>query len=100
MKKINFQQFKIYTSVTRKTSETVDIRELFADMIYKNVSGIRAHALAMKIYKNEGTTDYDDAEVKLIKNVAEQLCVPGFIDGLNEQLGESDKDNIDNTKKQ
>lgn len=64
----------------------MDVRETFADMIYNNVNGIKAHALALKIYKSEGEADYTDDEVKLVRVVAERLCVPGFIDGLNEQL--------------
>lgn len=83
---INFEQIKVYTSVSKKTAQMGDVREMFADTIYRNIGGIRAHALAMKIYKSEGETEYNDDEVKLIKNVAEQLCLPGFIDGLNEQL--------------
>lgn len=86
MKEIDFQYFKIYTTVSRKVAQTVDVRETFADMIYKNVNGIKAHALAMKIYNSEGETEYSEEEVKLIRAVAEQWCVPGFIDGLNEQL--------------
>ena len=64
----------------------MDVRETFADMIYNNVNGIKAHALALKIYGSEGEADYTDDEVKLVRVVAERLCVPGFIDGLNEQL--------------
>ena len=64
----------------------MDVRETFADMIYNNVNGIKAHALALKIYESEGEADYTDDEVKLVCVVAERLCVPGFIDGLNEQL--------------
>lgn len=64
----------------------MDVRETFADMIYNNVNGIKAHALALKIYESEGEVDYTDDEVKLVRTVAERLCVPGFIDGLNEQL--------------
>lgn len=86
MTKINFQQFKIYTSVNRKEAQPMDVRETFADMIYNNVNGIKAHALALKIYESEGEADYTDDEVKLVRVVAERLCVPGFIDGLNEQL--------------
>ena len=66
MSKIDFQHFKIYASISHKASHTVDARENFADMIYNNVNGIKAHALAL--------------------TVAERLCVPGFIDGLREQL--------------
>lgn len=86
MAKINFQQFKIYASVNRKAVQTIDAREQFADMIYTHVNGIRAHALAMKIYESKGETDYNSEEVKMIRSVADQLCVPGFIDGLVEQL--------------
>ena len=64
----------------------MDVRETFAGMIYNNVNGIKAHALALKIYESEGEADYTDDEVKLVRVVAERLCVPGFIDGLNEQL--------------
>lgn len=88
MAKINFQQFKVYASINRKAAQTIDAREQFADMIYTHVNGIRAHALAMKIYKSENNTDYNPEEVKMIKSVADQLCVPGFIDGLNEQLND------------
>lgn len=55
-------------------------------MLYLNVNGIRAHALAMKIYNSEGEENYSPEEVKLIKEVAEKLCAPNFIDGLMEQL--------------
>lgn len=89
MNSINFQYFKVYASISRKASHTVDARETFADMIYNNVNGIRAHALAMKIYKSDGETEYSDDEVKLIQAVADKMCVPGFIDGLLEQLDET-----------
>lgn len=90
MSKLDFQNFKVYASISRKAAHTVDARETFADVIYNNVNGIRAHALAMKIYKSEGETEYSDDETKLIQAVADKMCVPGFIDGLLEQL--------DNTK--
>ena len=86
MKRIDFEHFNVYTSVSRKVARPMDVRETFADMIYNNVNGIKAHALALKIYESEGEADYTDDEVKLVRIVAERLCVPGFIDGLNEQL--------------
>ena len=86
MKRIDFEHFNVYTSVSRKVARPMDVRETFADMIYNNVNGIKAHALALKIYESEGEADYTDDEVKLVRVVAERLCVPGFIDGLNEQL--------------
>lgn len=86
MRRIDFQHFNVYLSVTRKEARPMDVRETFADMIYNNVNGIKAHALALKIYESEGEADYTDDEVKLVRTVAERLCVPGFIDGLNDQL--------------
>ncbi len=84
--KLNFQHIKFNTGISRSTSQTGDAREQFADAIYRNVNGIRAHALAMKIYRSEGATEYTPDEVNLITGVAERLCLPGFIDGLREQL--------------
>lgn len=90
MTKIDFQHFKVYASISRKAAHTVDARETFADLIYNNVNGIRAHALALKIYKSDGETEYSEDEMSLMSAVANKFCVPGFIDGLKEQ--------IDNTK--
>lgn len=84
--KINFQKIKIFTSISHKEYQMIDAREKFADMIYKNVPGIKANAIALKIYKSEGDTDYNSDEIQLIKNIVEQLGLPGFIDGFNEQL--------------
>ena len=86
MIKLNFQQFSVPTGISRKNRQTGDARESFANMLYLNVNGIRAHALAMKIYNSEGEESYSPEEVKLIKEVAEKLCAPNFIDGLMEQL--------------
>lgn len=89
MTKIDFQHMKIYTGVSHKTAQTCDAREMFANIIYQQAGGIKAHALAFKIYESEGETEYSDDEIKLIQSVAEKMCVPGFIDGLNEQLTEN-----------
>ena len=89
--KLNFQQFSVPTGVSRKNRQTGDARESFANMIYMNVNGIRAHALAMKIYNSEGEEEYSPEEVKLIREVAEKLCAPNFIDGLMEQLDNQSK---------
>lgn len=86
MSRINFSRFGVYTGILRKEKETGDVREEFADLLYRNVSGIRSHALALKIYRSEGDTEYSPEEVRLIRGVAEAMCLPGFIDGLNEIL--------------
>jgi len=54
MTKLNFQQFRIPTGIDKTQYRTGDARESVANMLYLNVNGIRAHALAMKIYRSEG----------------------------------------------
>ncbi len=95
MKELNFKEFTVPTDIRREHHRTGDARESFANLIYKNVNGIRAHALAFKIYQSEGVEAYSPEEVRLIREVAERLCAPNFIDGLNAQLeGGGDESNI------
>lgn len=84
--KVNFQKIKIYAGINRKTYQTVDVRESFANLLYTSVNGIRAHALALKIYNGEGEMVFNPEETRLILYVANKFCTPSFIDGLQEQL--------------
>lgn len=86
MAKINFQQFRIPAGIDRARFNTGDARESVANMLYLNVNGIRAHALAMKIYRSEGETEYTDEEVRTLSEVANAYGTPAFIDGLHEAL--------------
>lgn len=86
--RIDFKHFTVPTGINGLHKQTGDARESFADIIYTMVNGIRAHALAMKIYKSEGAEDYTDEETKLITSVAERYCTPAFIDGLRAQIRE------------
>lgn len=86
MAKINFQQFSIPAGIDRSRYQTGDARESVANMLYLNVNGIRAHALALKIYRSEGETDFTEEEVRTLREVADTYATPAFIDGLNEQL--------------
>ena len=95
MAKLNFRQFTVPTGINGKNTRTGDARESFADIIYMNVNGIRAHALAMKIYKSEGAEEYTDAEVRLMEELAERYCTPAFIDGLRAQIQEGGGDESD-----
>lgn len=91
MAKIDFEHFSMPASIRRKERIKGDAREKFADILYLHVNGIRAHALALKIYNSAGATEFTDDEAKLIKGVAEEFCVPNFIDGLYEQLRNDNK---------
>lgn len=86
MAKINFQRFRIPAGIDRSRYQTGDARESVANMLYLNVNGIRAHALALKIYRSEGETDFTEEEVRTLREVAATYATPAFIDGLNEQL--------------
>lgn len=74
---------------------TGDARESFADIVYMNANGIRAHALAMKIYRSEGEEEFTDEEVRLITGLADRFCTPVFIDGLRAQIKEGGGDESD-----
>lgn len=85
---LNFKQFRIPTGIDMKVYRTGDARESVANMIYLNVNGIRAHALALKIYQSEGLTDFSADEINVIREVSYKYATPAFIDGLNVQLNQ------------
>lgn len=84
--RIDFKHFTVPTGINGLHKRTGDARESFADIIYTMVNGIRAHALAMKIYKSDGAVEYTDDEVRLMKGLAERYCTPAFIEGLRAQI--------------
>ena len=83
MTKLDFKHFSKYTGIRRQQKETGDAREEFADLIYRYAGGIKAHALAFRIYGSTGEEEYSEEETA--------ICLPGFIDGLYEQLGINEK---------
>lgn len=87
MATIDFEHFSVPVSIGSARRRTGDARESMADLIYQNVGGIRAHSLALKIYRSEGATEYGADEVRTIKAVCDKYALPSFIDGLEEQLG-------------
>lgn len=89
--KINFENVKIYTDITRKNFFDADVKEQIADVIYKHGNGIRAHALALKIYNSKGETEFTDDEVIMISQAAENFCTPNFIDAIHEILNPNPK---------
>lgn len=93
--RIDFKHFTVPTGINGLHKQTGDARESFADIIYTMVNGIRAHALAMKIYKSDGAVEYTDDEVRLMKGLAERYCTPAFIDGLRAQIQEGGCDEGD-----
>lgn len=82
--KIDFSKIQMYTDITRQNAVIVNARKQTANDLYTKGQGIAFHALALKIYNGEGEQEFNDEEVTLIKNYAEQMCTPQFIDAINE----------------
>lgn len=91
MTTIDFEHFCIPAGIGSGEVQTGDVRESFANVIYKAGTGIRAHALALKIYGSKGATEYDDDEVALMRQMTARYCTPGFIDGLEMQIKNNEK---------
>jgi hypothetical protein len=88
MKTINFKQLDIYEDISKRSKKTLDVSEAFANIIYHRTTGIRAHELAMRIYR-EGEIQASDEDEQMIISVAHQFCTPAFIDAISGQLSNS-----------
>ena len=88
MTTINFKQFPIPKDITHSEWVEMDLRETFANLIYMNMGGIRAHDLAFNIFHSEGSITYDDADVEIIKHVTEFYGMPRLIDGLQKLIAD------------
>lgn len=88
--KLNFKELEIYTSISKREKVVGDARESFADILYSQCNGIKAHSLALRIYESNGEIDISTDEAVLIKSVTEGYCTPAFIDAINEQMNKED----------
>jgi hypothetical protein len=86
MKTINFKEFVISADVAQMKKQTIDVSEVFANILYARATGIQAHSLAFMIYKSEGKLEVTEEEAKIIIAVAQQHTTPAFIDGIMAQL--------------
>lgn len=84
-KKINFAKLLIYTSIAHKESIEQDVRETFADVIYRTCPGIAALELARKIYHSEGEEVYNEQELNIIRQ-ASRMCTAQFIETIEQLL--------------
>ena len=67
--KLNFQKLKVPADIAWKETVTIDGREAVANLVLGHGLGIADHALAFKIYRSEGDTDYDEREIGSIRRV-------------------------------
>lgn len=84
---INFQNFQFFTDITQTTTTEVDFRRDFADLMYKNLNGIEAHDLALRIYRSEGDMDVSEGDLDLIKALASK-AKPIFYDSILSNIKE------------
>lgn len=91
MDKINFKEFSMYNSISKKERVTGDARESFADILYSRCNGIRAKNLAMRIFNSSGELEVTPEDVTLIRMTAENFCTPAFIDAIDEQLNKKEE---------
>lgn len=68
--KVNFKELHVYTSIRKDKTENVDVSEVIADTIYKNVGGVVAHSLALRIY-NDGEVELNEKECEIVRMVAD-----------------------------
>ena len=68
--KVNFKELPVYTSIRKDKTENVDVSEVLADTIYKNVGGVVAHSLALRIY-NDGEVGLNEKECEIVRMVAD-----------------------------
>ena len=82
--KIDFKRLRMYADITRSEESVlvIDARKQFADIIYKNGSGIECLDLALKIYRSDGQEEYSEQEYSIMKQMA-SMCSPMFIDAVN-----------------
>lgn len=84
--KIDFQHFKMPTGISGKQTVTGDARESVADMVYKYLTGVKAHDLAFRIYRSEGDVELTDEELRMVVSVAKTYGTPAFMDALERAM--------------
>ncbi len=80
--KINFKRVEVFSDVAHTQCSVNDIQKQVADMIYNVGTGIEAHALALKVFNADESTEYDMRECALIREFANRVCSPNIIDAI------------------
>lgn len=64
--KLNLTKFKMFTSIRKDAMVEVNIKNEVVDVMYKNVTGMVAHALTHKLYEADGEVELNDNEVAIL----------------------------------
>jgi len=87
MKTIDFRHFKMFTDIAQENVIEQDLHKDFADLLYKNVNGIVAHDLALRIYRSEKPVELSDDEIALLREFIKN-GTPIFIDSFENNIKE------------
>ena len=71
--KINFNEVMVFEDVARTSGEIKNLRQAFANFIYKEQTGKFALALARKISRGNNETEFTPEEVELIRTYSNDL---------------------------
>ena len=82
---INFKKFKLFKDISQTDSTIMDVSRDFSDLMYKNMNGIAAHDLALRIYRSSGEIELNREEVDLLLAFATQTT-PIFYDSLQANI--------------
>lgn len=80
--KINFKEFKLYTSIAQTETRAFDVREALSNGMYMSLQGIRAHDLALRIFRSDGEIEISAEDMAIIQEYAKNLT-PVFMDSLS-----------------
>lgn len=75
----------MYANIRHTSEITLDVREQFADLVYKQSRGVVAHNLAFKILNSKEEIDISQGELDVISSILE-LCTPQFQDSFNHNV--------------
>ena len=84
-KKINFKKFKMFTDISQENTIECDVRKELADALYKNMNGIVAHDLALRIYRSDDEMPISGDDEKILREFL-MGARPVFIDSFENNL--------------
>lgn len=76
----------MFQDIAHEQVLTTDARKELADLIYKNVNGVAALDLAMRIYKSEGEMELSEDDMSILRPFVEKGFTPAFIDSFNSNI--------------
>lgn len=86
MKKVNFQEFKVFQNIEKTDTLIYDIRKDLSDLLYRLGDGMLAHKLCHTIFESQGEIELDQEQADYLIRFAGRHCTPAIITSLNEAL--------------